>query len=181
MQLNLTQLQTLKAAILAETDAGFVVNRTAGATAAMADFYNQDSAFVAWRSTTSVDAIMNAIVWANLTPTDAPDGTQQWMNRTLMCQSKQFNIQTILSGRLTIASANATVRNGLQDALTAIPSGVGGAALGGGWVNVQAAMQRLAKRGEALYATGTGTAQSPGAFVLEGTISNENIVAALGS
>lgn len=181
MNLNTAQLLVLKAAIAAETDPGFVANRTAGATGAMADFYNVDSAFVVWRSTTVVDTIMNAIVWANLTPTDTPDGTQLWMNRALMCQSKQFNIQTILSGRLQIASSTATIRNGLQDALTNIPSGVGGASLGGGWTNVQAAMQRLAKRGEVLYATGTGTAQNPGALVLEGTISNENIVQALGS
>lgn len=181
MNLTPAQLLTLKAAIAAETDPTFVANRNAGATGAMSSFYNEDSAFVVWRTTTTVDSIMNAIAWANLTPTDTPDGTQTWMNRALACQGKQFNLQTILTGRTQIASANATIRNGIQDALTAIPSGAGGATVGGGWNNVQAVLQRAARRGEALYATGTGTAQSPGALVAEGTITNENVVQALGS
>jgi len=39
--------------------------------------------------------------------------------------------------------------------------------------------RRAATRGEALYATGTGTAIAPGVLVFEGTISDADISAAL--
>ena len=39
--------------------------------------------------------------------------------------------------------------------------------------------RRFALRGEKLYATGTGTTVSPGSLVVEGSISNDNIVQAL--
>jgi hypothetical protein len=41
--------------------------------------------------------------------------------------------------------------------------------------------RRFAKRGERLFATGTGTTVSPGALAYEGSISNGDIVAALGA
>lgn len=50
-----TQLTTLKAAILAETNTTFVSYRNAGATGAMADWYNGNSNTDAWK--TSVSAI----------------------------------------------------------------------------------------------------------------------------
>ena len=74
-----------------------------------------------------------------------------------------------------------TIRNGLQDALTAIPSGVSGASQGAGWLNVKTVMQRFATVAEALYATGTGTALTPGSLVFEGSISDAHIVTALRS
>jgi hypothetical protein len=179
MNLTPSQLQTLAAAIAAETDAGFVINRTAGATGAMADFFNAASTNIVWKSTTTVDDIFNNVTWANLTPTDAPDTTQQWMNRALMCQSKQFNLQTMLSGRQSLRTNNNTVRAGLQDCLTNLPSGTAGALITGGWPNVKLAIQRPATKGEALFIVGAGTTSTPVDLVLEGQITNDNIVAAI--
>jgi hypothetical protein len=44
---------------------------------------------------------------------------------------------------------------------------------------LSALWRRAATRGEALYATGTGTTATPGVLVFEGTISDANIGAAL--
>jgi hypothetical protein len=179
MNLNTTQLQTLAAAIAAETNPAFVVNRTANAVGAMADFYNVDSTNIVWKSSTTVDDIFNNVTWANLTPTDAPDTTQQWMNRALMCQSKQFNLQTMLAGRQSLRTDKAPIRAGLQDCLSNVPSGVAGAALSGGWANVKTIIQRPATKGEALYVVGSGTTTTPVDLVIEGSITIDNIVRAL--
>jgi hypothetical protein len=51
MALTTAQLQTLKAAIAAETDAAFVALRNSGATGAMAEWYNEPKSpdLLAWR------------------------------------------------------------------------------------------------------------------------------------
>jgi len=173
------QLATLLAAFNAQTDPAFVAARAEGNVGAMVDFYNGDSTFIVWRTTTPASAVMDAILWANFTPQDAPDGTQAWANRSLACQGKQFNVQTLLTGREQIASNRPSIRAGLQDALTAIPSGAGGATKGGGWNGVASAMQRPARRFEALYATGTGTAAVPGELVVDGPLSIEEAIRAI--
>ena len=43
------------------------------------------------------------------------------------------------------------------------------------------AMKRAATRGEALFATGTGTSGTPGSLVWEGTVTRETIIDALAS
>lgn len=50
MSLTTAQLQTLKAAIAAETNTTFVGYRTSGATGAMADWYNGKSNTDAWKT-----------------------------------------------------------------------------------------------------------------------------------
>jgi len=181
VNLTAAQLQTLKNAIAAETDAAFVAMRQAGETGAMADWYNAASspAFYVYRSSTATAAIFAAVTWANLTPADTPDGTATYTNRALLCQAKQMNLQILLQGRTTIDSSDATIRGGLQDALTAVPSGANGASQNAGAGAVKAAMTRQTTKGERLFATGTGTTGSPGALGAEGAMSNENIVAAL--
>ena len=79
-------------------------------------------AFQVWNSKVQANDIYDAIIWANLTPAQANDGSQAWLNRTMLCQSKQINIQTLLQGREIINAAKANLRAGLQDSLTAIPS-----------------------------------------------------------
>lgn len=131
-----------------------------------ADFIAQDLSkvtadFYVWNNAMPVQVIFDSITWANFTPTDAPDGTAAWTNRSLACQGKQFNLQTILTGRETINASKTNVRAGLQDALSNIPSGVGGAVLSGGWVTVRDAMKKLATGLEKALSTGTGTLASP--------------------
>lgn len=168
-----SQLATLKAGILADpTTAGYIGAGTPGYCVA---YLNGDSTFVVWQARTSVEKIMDAIVWANLTPSDAPDGTALWTNRNLQCQSKQLNLQTILQGRTLIDGRNANVRAGLQDALTGLPAGAGGATIAAGWVNVKPVLQRFATRAEVLFSSGTGTSAAPGALTWEGWVSNNDI------
>jgi len=173
------QLAALKADIISQIDPTLVGYRAAGATGQIADWYNQNlSSFVVWQTAVDINVIFDNIVWANLTPVDSPDGTATWTNRSLCCQGKQFNIQTILAGRGSINSAKANIRAGLQDALTAIPSGSGGASQNAGWTSVRSAMQRFATNGEKIFATGTGTAVTPGFLVVEGILSYEDVTTA---
>lgn len=72
--MNQTQLQALKAAILAETDPTFVDYRTQGSTGLMAEWFNGASSFTVWRSVTPATDIANAVTWANFTPADDSDG-----------------------------------------------------------------------------------------------------------
>lgn len=127
--------------------------------------------FWVWKTNCSVEDIFDAIAWANLTPADVPDLTAAWTNRSLACQGKQFNIQTMLSGRQAINATKASIRTGLQDALTGVPSGAGGAIVAAGWTNVRNVLKRTASLIESIYATGAGTSANPGVPFAEGEIS----------
>lgn len=170
------QKATVRADILAKQASGQplfgVVNE-----AAIAAYYNAQAAptFYAWRTSTQAADIGNAIVWSALTPVDTPDGTAIYTNRALLCQAKQINIQTLIQGRDSIASNKSNIRAGLQDALSFIPSGVGGAATGGGWNAVKSAMTRTTSVLEKLFATGTGTAVSPADLGCEDTLTDQMV------
>ncbi len=131
--------------------------------------------FYVWKTSVSTSDIYDNITWANFTPSDTPDGTQIWANRSLACQGKQFNLQTILVGRDSVNPTKSNIRSGLQDALTGIPSGASGATKSGGWNNVQAIMYRNTTRAEQLLSTGTGTTGSPALMGFEGSISQNDV------
>jgi hypothetical protein len=58
---------TLKAAILAETDATFVALRTANNEDGMAGWYNEPSASIVWRTSVTQDEIMlNGFDWTRV-------------------------------------------------------------------------------------------------------------------
>jgi len=172
-----SQLVLIRAAIDADPALSSMPQTSSGADAiATALNATANPAFVVWQSSTSAQVIFDAVSWANLTPADAPDGTTLWTNRALACQGKQFNLQTILAGRETISSNKASIRAGLQDALTSLPSGTGGVLRSGGWATVQTAMQRNATRAEkALITSGAGTTGSPGNLGFEGQLSYVDI------
>ena len=177
MSLSTAQLATLKADILADATLNAKPNNSDGNTE-IVDAYKVDAVFTVWRSTTETDEVFNAVTWANLTPNYAADGTQLWLNRAMACQGKQFNVQTMLTGRTTIASGKVNVRAGLQDALTNVPSGTGGTTVAAGWVAVRDGMKRVANRGEKLLATGTGTFAAPADLGFEGSFTTDDIHAA---
>jgi len=137
-----------------------------------------DPDFMVWQTSTPTQNVFDAINWANMTPADAPDTTATWTNRALACQGKQFNLQTLLQGRESINSSKASIRAGLQDALTNLPSGAAGASRSGGWPAVQAAMQRKATRAEKALSTGTGSSASPAVMGYEGWITYIDVLAA---
>lgn len=171
------ELLVLKAAILADVNLTMLVAE--GATGAIAEYLRGPSTFVVWRTTTPVADIADAIIWANMTPTDAPDGTAIYTNRALFSQAKQISLQTMIQGQQLVTSSKANVRSGLQDALTNLPNGVGGAPQAAGWTAVRLAMQRKASLFERIFATGTGTAASPGTLVLEGGPDDYSVIQAL--
>lgn len=193
MNLNPTQLQALKAAILAETDPTFVSLRTTGQTGAMAAWFNLLPAadVLLWNPRAKATGIFDQVVWDKYTPTDVADGsTAAFKDRAEVIKIKQMNLQNMLAFRDVIDATKANIRLGVRDAVIQIPSGVAGAmttAGGVSGVNVLTAMTRKATRGEALYATAVQAVGTPtsnpvlSAYlpVVEGAVTNENVVAAL--
>lgn len=180
--LTSAQLVIIKAAIAADPVLNALPNTPDDAfTIAAAMNATASPDYFVWQTSTSTQVIFDSIIWANLTPSDAPDSTVDWHNRSLACQGKQFNLQTILTGRDSINSSKANIRAGLQDALTSLPSGTAGASRQAGWTAVQTAMQRKATRAEKLLATGTGTTASPATLGYEGQLSYQNILDARSS
>lgn len=142
----------------------------------IAKWYNGlTAAFQVYRNNIPVQEIYNNITWANLTPADVPDTTQQWLNRAMQCQGKQFNLQIILQGQNQIDATKANLRAGLQDSLTNVPSGAGGSTVSAGWVPVRDLLYTLATNAEKLFATGTGTTGSPATRVVYGNISAQDV------
>lgn len=117
--------------------------------------------YYVWNNRTPIQAIYDSIAWASLTPSDAPDATATYTNRTLQCQAKQINLQVLIQGREYVDASKINVRAGLQDSLTNLPSGTGGALLSAGWAGVRDSMKKLATGLEKVLATGTGTSASP--------------------
>lgn len=132
--------------------------------------------WMVWQTAVSIDAIQDAIVYANMTPAAAPDATQLWANRALQAQGKQFNLQNLLLGRSTVNASKANIRAAFQDCLTALPKKADGTNQAAGWTAVQTAMQRKATVFEKLFSTGTGSSASPATMTLEGAINYTEIV-----
>lgn len=187
--LTIAQQATLKAAILAETDATVVAARTPATRddRVIAAFYNQPSTFYVWKSSVDTEAIFEAIDWAKLTVADVAttaDSAQVSAAQTnwhLACQGKQINLQIVLQGRETINATKLKTRQMLTDALQNLPSGTGGALQDAGWTTVKQQLYRPATRGEALYATGTGTTGVPGLLTFEGQITLDDVSTVLNS
>lgn len=185
MALTNAQLATLNADIKANVKTVQIgaeqvaikdVPNTADNAFAIADWYNSlTAAFQVYKNNIPPQEIFDKIDWAKLTPTDAPDGTQAWANRSLACQGKQFNIQIILQGQTAIDATKSNVRAGLQDALTNVPSGTSGATVSAGWVPVRDSLYTLAKNGEKLFATGTGSTANPATRTVYGNITPQDV------
>lgn len=167
-------LPGLKAAVLASPDL-FAVGRN---DTELARLLNLPSTFVVWRTSADADSVADAIVWANLTPLDTPDSSAAFTNRALACQAKQINLQIMLQGRQTLPTGKPNFRQGLQDALLNVPAGANGALLDAGWIGaskVKASISRFATVAEKIFATGTGTAPTPGNLVFDGLVSINDI------
>lgn len=138
--------------------------------------------FWVWSTNVDVQDVKDAVVWANLTPTDAPDGTTTWTNRALQCQGKQFSLQLVLPVTGTLNAAKINVRGGLQDALQGVRSGAGGAVQDAGWVPVRNTLAREANHAEKALAdttVGNGSTRTLSAtMVFEGGLSPADVAAA---
>lgn len=159
MTLTTAQYQTLKANIAAETDPTFVGFRTAGATGAMADWYNQAHAtYIVWRSTVSLEEVVSTV-----------DGVELVGLTSIKLAAYQC---LLLAGFVNPSKLN--VRNAFDQVFSA----AGGATTR---PLLLALWKRSATRGEKVFATGTGSSASPGSLVFEGAISNDDIVRAQAS
>ncbi len=188
MALTQTQLAALKADIAADPTLSAQPNTPDGDDA-IAAAYNLPAAgpYIVWCSSVPGDTVFNAITWANLTPADAiPTDTQLnvaiWSARSLCCQGKQFNLQTLLVGKDAIACKYKKVRDAFTDALTSIPSGNNGNLKDAGSAAVTTLFQRTATRAEKLFASGgAGTAASPSDLNFEGALAWQDVAAARNS
>jgi hypothetical protein len=182
MDLTPAQLQTLKAYINADATLAAYPMTDDGYFDLARAMLGLPPAFWVWATNVDVQDIKDAVVWANLTPTDAPDGTQQWANRSLQCQGKQFSLQLILPVTGTLNGAKANVRTGLQDALQGVRSGVGGVAQDAGWAAVRSVLARRANHAEKALADttlGNGSTRTLSAtMVFEGGLSPAQVAAA---
>ena len=161
------QTMALKNNIIAKSAAGQPLEAlvAGGDWQNVAAYYNADSATKLWRPDAPRAKVFGAIIWKNLTQADAPDGTALFTNRALACQSLQINLQIMLPPTSdTLPGDEIGFRQGLQDALSAVPAGVGGAVLDAGWVPVRNALQRLGTRFEALFATPEGAASKSSVY-----------------
>jgi hypothetical protein len=192
MTLTTAQQTALKANILADGTLAPLVG-TADGRQAIADAYNALAApdYFVWSTSVAVNDIFDNVTWANFTPQATPDTTVQWTNWSLACQGKQFNLQTILSGRTTLDASKTNIRAGLNDATTNLPSGAAGASRSGGWTAILPILSRKAKRIEKLFAIDDGAgigntitdprgaSTNPDKMVYEGTISATDVQNAL--
>jgi hypothetical protein len=173
------QLPTLKTAISTQVDAEFVALRDAGATGAMAEWFNQAGTVIVFKTSVPTDEIFDRITWENFIPTGLPGADAAWTNRSLACQGRQFNLQTLLIGRTSLNPSKTKIRNGLETALTDVPSGTNGNTRQAGWPAVLTLLKRAATRGEQLYATGVGTDADPALLVFEGAVTDADVVQAI--
>ena len=158
--LTTAQSITLKAAILSETDTNFVANRVAGATGAMANFYN-------------VVATPDYFVWRSYVPESEFLDNYVFTEMDNLTQPKQYQLDLIMK-RGGCNPSRLNVRAGLAEVFKVAGLSVTKAA-------ILLIIKRKVTRGEKLYAIGAGTSGTPSDLVFEGNVRNEDIVQALAS
>lgn len=159
--LSTTQLTTLKAAILAETDPTFVGYRNAGDNAGMANWYNVPSSVIVWRKKVPSEEIgktVNYVAVVNLTATNLARVTD-----FLRLNPVEFD------------PSRSDIRDYFSQAFGGALGGQGQATRDA----LEAMYRRAATRGEALYETGTGTTVSPATLGYEGSITTDDVRAAM--
>jgi len=156
MNLDGAQLAVLRTAIDAETDTEFVSYRNEGSTGLMAQWYNVAGTFIVWKTFLSGEEVKSETVWTELI------GRSQG----------ERDVYAILISGDQVNPSLENIRQAFQD----IFSGPQGATTR---AQLIAASKRLATRGETIFSVGTGTDATPGLLVVEGDVSNQNIIDAL--
>lgn len=154
------QILVLRTAILNEVDAEFVGYRNNGQTGQMANWFNKDSTFVVWKTSVPISEIGDNIKATAITSLTA-----------LKLQRLQA-----LTGDLSGGFVNPSIQD-RRDGFDQVFDGTGADATTR--TQLAALWKRFAKRGERLFATGTGTNVSPGNLVFEGFIDDYDISRAL--
>ena len=152
--LNNTQLVTLRAAI--DADPVLVQAIAAGSINVVVNAFNAlaSPAFRVWRRDVRQSEVASVFVWTEIDAlTNGKARIWEWMR---------------LSETLDCGIAN--IRQGLNDAFSAANSTKAA---------VLAVIKRDAKRGEKLFATGTGSEGSPGTLVFVGDITDSDVEKAM--
>lgn len=156
-------LPTLKAAILAETDAAFVALRQANNEQGMAGRYNALSTFVVRRRSVlaaEIGPALNYIAVSSLTTANR-DRATTFIILNPLSFAPTADVESYWDA--TFSGALGGQGQATRDALVAL------------W-------RRIVTRGERLFCTGTGTTVAPGTLgAFEGTISAQDISDALRS
>lgn len=196
MALTQDQLPALKADIAANTatidwqGAPTQINALpAGTDAAdaIAKWYNETASpeYWVWRTNVPTVEIHEQVTWSNFTPSDTVTAVnaEQWTACSMACQGKQFNLQIMLqSPRGVFNASKSTLRGGLNDATTNLPSGASFANRSGGWANILPILRRTATRLEQLFGVAgsgvgnnggdpRGATTNPDVMTAEGTVS----------
>ncbi len=164
MPLTTTQQQSLKADVAAAADpecqALEADPTNADKAFAVAALYNQAAApaFVVWRTNVPVKDAKQAMVWT------------EFIGRS---QGERDAWQFMLSNGI-LNAADANVRQGILDIFSG-PSGAQSRA------NLTAIAKRNATRAEKVMATGTGSNASPATMGFEGSLSYQDVLAAMQS
>lgn len=182
-------LPVLQAAIAAETDPDFVASRDAGATGAMADWYNVSHATQrVWLSRADWGAVFDRVDGAKYTPSAANLATQlttEGTNRLLsnLCKlTLQQNL--LLAHKDGLDARDPGNVDAVIDTVVGVYtlSGSGTTAPGGAsGVNVATDLTRYGRRGELVFGGGDMTKGTVTGKVLvwEGMLSNDDIVQAI--
>ena len=159
MALTPAQIQTLKAAILAETNATFVALRTSGATGAMAEWYN-----------VAINPVQKAWI-TNQPPQDSDDAPDYSTFDSISAGKRE-------SWGFFLAYPRDFTRNKVRKWVTDVWGNATAAS------NAEAILQaatRNATRGEVVFGGTTRTTGTVSALQLDrvGTLSNEDVVLAV--
>lgn len=206
MPLSPAQLQTLKAAVAANTtqiSVGGVMSaintlpNNSDANDAIATWYNQAAspAYLVWNPTTLIKSLRAATDLSKFTPQDSPPtstntvtGTNDallYQNRCLVCQLKQANAVFLIQGEGTVDASPQQFRQSFFDCMTSLPSGSGGAVQNAGWGTagspgaIRLAMQRSATNFEKLFSvagSGAGAAGNVGGDPRGGTTNPDAVI-----
>jgi hypothetical protein len=155
------EVNTLSAAIYAETDPEFVAYRQENKDYEMAIWLNQPSTFIAWVTNLTQDEIMQS-----------PDFNWTRVDNLSVGKARIWDWMFDNSGT-AINCANQNIRTGIESVW------VGTAADLAVRAGVIAKCKRFAKRVERYFATGTGTYSSPGILGYEGDVSVRDVANAM--
>ena len=143
-----SQLSALKAAALADQDAAAYIGN--GQDSQLADWFNEQTTYVVWRSALTPELARAAII-AGATQLDA------------LTVGKRDSLFWLCSGNLDVS--NAGVRAAIDD-LCGTQSTLK--------TSLQSAQKRMASHAEKALASGTGTTLSPAALGWEGFVSGND-------
>lgn len=162
MSLSTAQLAAFRAALLAETDPELVEYRTNGSTPLIAQWYSRDAVpdFVVFRASVQTAEVGRTVNYEAV-------GAMTTANRDRIITFYTLNPMEFPP----VADVRAFWNNTFSGAL----AGQGAATREA----LEALWRRKATRIERLFATGTGSVESPGALVYQGSLSEQDVTLAL--